>query len=260
MTKKIVSKDNKLFKKLKSLNRSNIRKKEKLFLIEGKKMFLEASKSKANLDSIIISERFSEIIPEEYSEKIIILKNSLFDEITEMQNSEQIIAVCKIEDNKPVEYDQNLLVLDGIRDPGNMGTIIRTAESFNYNNIILINNCVDIFNNKVLRSTMGSIFRVNIIKGSLELLKDIKKHYKIYSMELSNGSESIYNMTEVGKHAIIIGNESNGVSEEVSKFADKKLIIPISENVESLNAGVAASLTMFYFNFINTKMEKKAVK
>ncbi len=260
MIKKIVSKDNKLFKKLKSLSKSNIRKKEKLFLIEGKKMFIEAVKSNANIDIIIVSEFFTGLDLKGYEDKLIILKKSLFDELTEMENSEQIITVCKMENSKILEHEDRLLILDGIRDPGNMGTIIRTAESFEYNNIVLLNNCVDIFNHKVLRSTMGSIFRVNIVKGNLELLNDIKQYYKIYSMELSKESESIYNMTDIGKHAIIIGNESNGITMEVSQLADKKLIIPISKNVESLNAGVAASLTMFYFNLINTKMEKTAVK
>ncbi|QQK07521.1 TrmH family RNA methyltransferase [Miniphocaeibacter halophilus] len=258
MIKRIESKDNKEFKKFKSLKTNTGRKKNNLFIIEGKKMLIEAFTSKVSIQNIIINEDFKDLtILKNRKESIIQLKNSLFNEITEMKNSEGILAICEFLSNKEIDLSKNLLVLDNIRDPGNMGTIIRTAESFGYNNILLINGCVNIYNHKVLRSSMGSIFRVNLKEIKLEDLNILKNTHLIYSMSLSDNAESIFNMTDIKKHAIIIGNEANGVDKEIIEISDKNIIIPISKNVESLNAAIAASVTMFYFNLISTVKEKK---
>ncbi|HHX69929.1 MAG: RNA methyltransferase [Miniphocaeibacter sp.] len=258
MIKKIESKDNKEFKKLKSLKTNSGRKKNKLFLIEGKKMLIEAFESKVSIKNIIINEDFKNLnILKDSNVNIILLKNSLFNEITEMKNPEGIMASCDFLKNETIDFNNNLLILDNIRDPGNMGTIIRTAESFGYNNILLINGCVNIYNYKVLRSSMGSIFRVNLKEIELKDLNTLKNTHLLYSMALSNSAESIYNMTDIKKHAIIIGNEANGVNKKIIDISDKNVIIPISKNVESLNAAIAASVTMFYFNLIKTKKEKK---
>lgn len=257
MIKYIESSSNKEFKKYKSLLKKQGRRKNRLFLIEGKKLFIEALKSNIKIERIIIDEDFNEEIIVENKELTIRLKNNLFSNLTEMENSEGIITVCNILEEKKLDLKNNILVLDNIRDPGNMGTIIRTAEGFNYRNILLVNNCVDIYNHKVLRSAMGSIFRVNIKEVNIDFLKELKKTYTIYSMALLDKSESLYNMTDIEKHAIIIGNEANGISKDILDISDRTIIIPMSKDVESLNASIAASVTMFYFNLINTKKEKK---
>ncbi|WP_099203305.1 TrmH family RNA methyltransferase [Miniphocaeibacter massiliensis] len=259
MIKKISSKDNKYFKKIKSLKRKNSRVKNKLFLIEGKKVFVEALDSRVKIESIFVKEDFNINTLIDTNLDIFILEENLFKELTDMENPEGIIAACKIEESERFSKEENIIVLDGIRDPGNMGTIIRSAESFGYKQIGLINDCVDIYNSKVIRGSMGSLFRTNIISLNLEKLKEIKNTHKLYCMALEEDSVSIYNMTESEKHAIIIGNEANGVSQEVLKISAEKVIIPLSGNVESLNAGVAASITMFYFNQIITQMEKKTI-
>lgn len=256
MIKFIESSDNKEYKKYKSLLKKQNRQKLNLFLLDGKKLFIEALKSNVCIEKVLINEQFDFDYELPINIEILKIKNSLFEKLTEMENSEGIITVCKFLDEKNLHYNENFLVLDNIRDPGNMGTIIRTAESFNYKNILLLNNCVDIYNNKVLRSAMGSVFRTNIVKIDLFFLKELKKTHEFYSMALLEKSESLYNMTDNKKHAIIIGNEANGISKEVIALSDKTIIIPINNNVESLNASIAASVTMFYFNLINTKMEK----
>lgn len=257
MIKYIESKDNKLYKKIKSLGTSYNRKKFGLYLIEGKKMFLEALKSSISIELVIIRTNFNEIDLTKCNLSIITIKDTLFNELTTMKNDEGIIAVCKIEKRKLINFDENFLILDGLNDPGNMGTIIRSAESFGYNSILLVNNCVDIYNSKVLRASMGSIFRVNIVEINIDDLYNLKNTHALISMTLSNDSEYISNMTHIGKHAIIIGNEANGISKDIINLADYKAIIPISKDVESLNAAIAASITMFYFNIINIEKEKR---
>ena len=260
MIKKIESKDNKFYKKIKSLNKSSHRKKNNLFMVEGKKMFLEALKSHIQIECIIKRSRFNDDLLKNIDINIIELSDFLFDEITSMENDEGIITICYTNSESEIDTEENYLVLDGIKDPGNMGTIIRTAESFGYKNILLINNCVDTYNSKVLRATMGSIFRVNIVEITVDDLLFFKKNHRLLAMNLNNKSKSIYDMTDIGKHAIIIGNEANGISKDITNLADDNVIIPIDKNVESLNAAIAASITMFYFNLINIEKEKKGKK
>lgn len=141
-----------------------------------------------------------------------------------------------------------MLFLDGIQDPGNMGTIIRTADAFNIDGIILGEGCVDPYNSKVVRSTMGSIFRVPlyICKNSIESLLELKgKGFNIIATSLRG--ISIYNVdfNFNKKFLCIIGNEANGVSPKILDFADRQIKIPMPGNAESLNAGVAASIIMY---------------
>lgn len=252
----ITSSNNVIVKKVKNLKILKNRKKEKLFLIEGFKMAEEAIQSKVEIENIILNEDATLNVGDKLQEKVVRVKNSLFLQMSDLKNPEGVILICK-EIEKNIDFEENLLILDEIRDPGNMGTIIRTAEAFNYKNILLLGNCVDIYNSKVLRATMGSIFRVSINQIDIETIKDLRHTHIILATALDEDSIDITSMTKIPKHAIIIGNESHGVRKEVSDLAHKKVIIPISENIDSLNAAIASSISMFYLNLIYSKKEKE---
>ena len=161
------------------------------------------------------------------------------------------IVVC--EDCETYNEDI-ILVLDAIADPGNLGTILRTADSVNLKQIILSQNCADPYNPKVVRSTMGAIFRLNIIesKNIIETLKEIKKNkYKIVATSLET-NESIYTI-DLNRKAIIIGNEANGVSKEVLEIANEKIKIPMLGKTESLNAAVATGVILY--EYVRRKMK-----
>lgn len=252
----VTSGNNAIVKKVKSLKILKNRNKSNLFLVEGFKMAEEAIQSKVLIENIIFDENAQMDIDDKLQNKVVRVKNSLFSQISDLKNPEGVILICK-EIESEIDFKENFLILDEIRDPGNMGTIIRTAEAFNYKNILLLGNCVDIYNSKVLRATMGSIFRVSINQVDIKTLEDLRKTHTILATTLEEDSIDITSMTKIPKHAIIIGNESHGVRKEVSQLAHKKVIIPISENIDSLNAAIASSISMFYLNLIYSKKEKE---
>ncbi len=255
MTNIITSSNNPIIKKLNSLKLSKNRRKSKEFVVEGIKMAEEAIESGVEILHVIMDEDIQFPLVKTLQEKSVRLKNQLFKQVSELKNPEGIMVICR-EVKREIDLDEDILILDNIRDPGNMGTIIRTAEAFGYKNILLSGDCVDIYNSKVLRSTMGSIFRVSLQKGDLETILNLKKSHKILVTALEEYSVDLTTMTNVGKHAIIIGNESKGVRKEIIDLADVKIIIPISNKIDSLNAAMASGISMFYFKLISTKKER----
>ena len=147
------------------------------------------------------------------------------------------------------------MVLDGIQDPGNLGTILRTIDSVGLSQVIVSKETADSYNPKVVRSTMGAIFRVNVIESEdlLQTLKNLKKHkYKIMATSLETNN-SIYDV-EYNKKVIVIGNEANGVSKNVLEYADEKIKIPMLGKTESLNASVATSIILY--EYVRRKISK----
>lgn len=253
MSKYIKSKDNSFYKNLNSLNKRKNRYKKNKFIIEGKKLVEEAILSDVKIKALIYKESKYEEVKINSDIDEYILSDSLFRELSYMENSEGIIALCSFLKNKDT-YGDKIIVLDKLNDPGNLGTIIRSSEAFGFNDILLTEGTVDFYNSKVLRGAMGSIFRQNIKYINYEDLKELKKQgYKIYAMALKENSINIQDIKHNDKIIIIVGNEANGISEEVKTIADSFIIIPMKGKIESLNAGVAASTSMFYFDLINCK-------
>ena len=151
--------------------------------------------------------------------------------------------------NKKIDYRQDIiLILDNIQDPGNLGTIIRTADSVGLTQILVSKGTVDCYNSKVLRSTMGAIFRVNIIEtDNLEKsIEEIKQNkFKVVTTSLQT-DKSIYDI-QLKNVAIVIGNEANGVSKEIMDLADEKAIIPMKGKTESLNVAVATGVVLYEY-------------
>ena len=178
----------------------------------------------------------------------IYVSKKVFASISDVNTPQGILAVIKkCSSKEEISYNEDIiLVLDAIADPGNLGTILRTADSVNLKQIILSQNCADPYNPKVVRSTMGAIFRLNIIesKNIIETLKEIKKNkYKIVVTSLQT-NESIYEI-DYNKKAIIIGNEANGA-------ANEKIKIPMLGKTESLNAAVATGVILY--EYVRRKM------
>mgnify|MGYP001863000575 CR=1 FL=1 len=178
----------------------------------------------------------------------IYVTEKVFSGITDVTNPQGILAVIgKNTDINEIDYNQNLfLVLDNIQDPGNMGTILRTADSINLKQIIVSKGTADCYNPKVVRSTMGAIFRVKVIECEdlKKVVKEMKKRkIKVYATDLQT-DKSIYDV-DYKKSAIVIGNEANGVSKELLEIADEKIRIPMIGKTESLNAAVATGIILY---------------
>lgn len=173
--------------------------------------------------------------------------------ISALKTPNQVLAVVEIpEINQPIiPVDHTLLMLDGISDPGNMGTIIRTADWFGIKNIICSENCVDIYNSKVVQATMGSIFRLNIFNKNLEhFLQNLPKNIPVYGTLLEGSNLFSTKINEPG--IIIIGNESKGISSQIIPYITKRIRIPDysaskTNSAESLNAAIATAIVLAEF-------------
>ena len=253
----ISSKENELIKHIKKLKDKKERDISNEYIIEGVKLIQEAIQEKAKIKQIIICEECekAEAIPKEIMYEIaryecIYITKKLYNYLTEVKTPQGILAVIEKESNeKNIDYTQEIIVaLDGIQDPGNLGTILRTVDSIGLTQILVSKDTADSFNPKVVRSTMGAIFRVKVIEcEDLEkTLKEIKKHkFEIVVTSLQT-KNSIYDI-DYNKKVIVIGNEANGVQEKIQKLADKKVKIPMLGKTESLNASVATGIILYEY-------------
>lgn len=261
----ITSKDNEIIKNIKKLKEKKYRDQTGEYIIEGIKLVQEAINENAKISKIVVCEDCEADggIPKDLMYEIakydcIYVSKKIFEAISDVNTPQGILAVIKKCSEMPQQeilYNEDIIVvLDGVQDPGNLGTILRTVDSVNLKQIILSKKCADPYNPKVVRSTMGAIFRLNIIesKNIVETIKDIKKNkYKILTTSLE-ANESIYT-ANLNKKAIIIGNEANGVSKEVLEMANEKVKIPMLGKTESLNVSVATGVILY--EYVRRKME-----
>ncbi len=253
----ITSKDNETIKSIKKLKEKKYR--TESFIVEGIKMVKEALEQ-AEVEKVIVSETFSN--SDDFKsfncdeQKLIIASDKVFEDLTDVVTPQGIIAVVSKGSNSEIDYsDEFVLALDGIQDPGNLGTIIRTADSANIKTILVSKDTVDAYSPKVVRSTMGGIFRTKVIEVEdlAQTLNSFKDNgYKVVTTELS-AEKSIYDI-DYQKSVVVIGNEANGVTEEVSKTATDKVIIPMLGKTESLNAAVATSIMIY--EYVRQKLGK----
>lgn len=253
----ITSKDNEIIKNIKKLKEKKYRDQENKFIVEGIKMIKEAILENANIDKIVICEECinngtidKELLYEIAKEDCVYVTEKVFNTLTDVTNPQGILAtINKQNSEENISYNEDVIVvLDGIQDPGNLGTILRTVDSVGLLQIILSEKTADPYNPKVVRSTMGAIYRVNIVRSNniIETLKNMKKHkYEITATSL-NTNKSIYDI-DYRKKVIVIGNEANGVSNEVMNLADIKVKIPMLGKTESLNAAVATGVILYEY-------------
>lgn len=231
--------DNKKIKDIKKLNTRKYREKEGLFLVEGEHLVLEAYK-KGYLKTLILEE--NEIFPLDV--ETIYVTNNVLNYITNLETPQPVMGVCY--KKKENEIGNKILILDDIQDPGNLGTIIRSAVAFNIDTIILSDKTVDLYNPKVVRATQGLIFHINIIIKNLQEFVPILKNneYKILGTRVTHG-KSVKDIYKCEKFAIIVGNEGNGLSEEMINLSDEFIYIDMNDVCESLNVGVATSIILY---------------
>ena len=227
---KIKSLKNKQIINWNKLKQKKYRDQEGLFLIEGKHLIEEARKAGYLVSTIGLSSSCDFEVTEDILKKL-----------SSQPKPPEEIGICKKIDEKAIAG--NIILLDDIQDPGNLGTIIRSAVAFHIDTIILSPNSVDLYNEKVLRASEGMIFNLNIIRKDLiECITQIKQEgYSVYATTV-NGTTSIDKKEKV---AIIIGNEGNGIKKEILELCDGNITIPMDKKCESLNAGVSASIVMY---------------
>lgn len=242
----ITSKDNELFKSLKKLKTKKYREIDKLFLAEGRK-FLEFEeipkmvifKEGIGEESIILSEKFQC--------KKIILSEKLFKELSSQENSQGVIICYHSKEQNLNQLGKNIIVLNRVSDPGNLGTIIRVADAAGFKDILLTKGSVDCYNEKTVRSSMGSILSTNIYyldeEETICLLKE--KGYKVIATALEKDSIPYTKMILEEKNAFVFGNEGDGISQNILLKSDEKVIIPIYGNAESLNVAMATGIILY---------------
>ena len=243
----IESINNNIIKQTVSLQNKKYRDELGLFVVEGEKQVLEIPKH-YKIEYIILTEKYKNL---NFAEtKVYTTTETVFKKISDTKTPQGILAVLKKPNFNIEEITNNkgiFLVLDCLQDPGNLGNIIRTAVAYDCKGIFISKNSVDVFNPKVVRSSMGTIFNVPVIQETdiLNLLK-ILKQKKITTYALALQTEKFLSQTKFENNiAFIIGNESNGISEQVLNSADKILKIEMLSSVQSLNAAIAASIALY---------------
>lgn len=259
MIKRIESKDNSTLKKIKQLETKKYRDKYNAFLIEGVNLIEEALKNEAHINSVVINDSFlgntfyTELMGllTERNIPVSQIPDTLFNYIAETENPQGIMAIVE----KPTyNYEDilkrqgaNVLVLDRIQDPGNMGTIIRSADASGMDCVISVKGSVDFYLSKVVRSAAGSMFRVPVFQmSSIEaIILMLKENNKKLITSSPYASIYHYDISLVEDIALIIGNEANGVCETFINHSDYTIKIPMLRETESLNASIAASIIMY---------------
>ena len=261
----ITSKDNEVIKNIRKLKEKKYRDQTGTYLIEGTKLIKEAIEENVKIKQIVVCEDClkddscveQKLLYQVAKYDCIYVSSKIFALLTDVVNPQGMLAVIEKQNSEEeIKYTEDIIiVLDGIQDPGNLGTILRTVDSVGLSQIILSKTSVDAYNPKVVRSTMGAIFRVKIIESEdlVTTLKNMKKHkYKVVATSPS-GTENIYEM-DYNKKVIVIGNESKGVSQEILDVSDSKVKIPMLGKTESLNAGIATGVILY--EYVRRKVSK----
>lgn len=245
MTETIVSKDNQKVKNLRALLRDKkARRSENKFVAEGVTLVKETPS--LQISEVYVREGEEELLTlaKEKSDRVFILSEPVFNGLSDTVKPSGILAVVSINEEN-CSLGNKILLLDGIRDPGNIGTLIRSAAGFRYDTVIL-SDSADPYEPKAVRSSMGGIFKVNTVRlksadEAVNLLSDIP------IIALDMGGEDISDIKVPERFALVVGSESHGVSEVFRKCAAKIAAIP-ADGIESLNAGVAGSVAMYAFS------------
>ncbi|MBP2069810.1 TrmH family RNA methyltransferase [Anaerococcus nagyae] len=233
----IESTSNKNYKYISKLKNKKYRDAESSFIVESRKLVEEAISS-ADIDFIFLSENNASY---RTNYQKLVLSENLFNKLSSFKNPDGFGAVVKKKSSDKIT-NSKVLLLDHLNDPGNMGTIVRSAEAFGFSDIIITPGTVDIYNEKTLRASMGSIFRLNIKECNIDELHKLKNTYKIVAADMSGYD---INKCKIDDNLILaIGNEANGLSEDIRNLTDIFVKIPMQGKIESLNAAIAASILM----------------
>ncbi len=233
----IESKENKKIKYINKLRNNKFMNEEHKFIVEGTHLIEEAYNAGILLETISVKEV-------NYGVPNVLVTKNIMNYISLLPSSSNVIGICKFIVEK--EIGKKVIVLDNLQDPGNIGTIIRSANAFNFDTVVLSDNSVNKYNEKLIRSSQGMLFKTNVItKNLIEFIKEAKEeNYKICVTDVNDG-KMINTVKEEDKIIIVMGNEGQGVSSKIKEYADTNIYIPMNSNCESLNVAVAASIIMY---------------
>ena len=236
----ITSASNNTIKALIKLKQKKYRDETGYYLVEGEHLVEEAMKAK-QVECLISTKDITSDLP------IIVVSNEVMSKLSFTKSPQSIMAKCKIKKEKKLIDGKRYLILDDLQDPGNIGTLIRTALAFSIDQVILSNNCVDLYNDKLLRSMQGANFHISCIYDDLKtVISTLKKNnVKIIGSALENGQD-IKQIKISEKMAFVVGNEGNGMNKDILQECDYVGYIPIN-TIESLNVAIAGSIMLYYF-------------
>ena len=214
-----------------------------LFVADGTKLLSEAVKFYPGLDTVILAEGVSVEVPEHV--RLVRVPEDVMQSISPMDTPQGAIFLCRLPEKIPFAAQAPMLLLDGIQDPGNLGTILRTADALRVP-VVLLEGCADPYSHKVVRASMGAVFRTPVIQSTwADASAKLKEAgIPVAVTALSDKAQDIRN-ADLRQMAVVIGSEGRGVRPEVLQQADQALIIPMDPHCESLNAGIAASIVMW---------------
>lgn len=236
----ITSSSNNTIKNLLKLKQKKYRNETGLYLIEGEHLVQEATKA-GEVEYLISTKDIKSDL------SVVLVSSEIMQKLSFTKSPQSIMACCKINKENKLIDGNRYLILDDLQDPGNIGTLIRSALAFSIDQVILSNKCVDLYNDKLLRSMQGANFHVSCIYRDLNEIIPIlkKKNVKIVGSALENGQD-INKIEKTEKMAIIVGNEGNGMNRDILSQCDYIGYIPI-EKIDSLNVAIAGSIMMYFF-------------
>ncbi len=234
----ITSVKNEYIKQLKKLKQQ-----KDILCLDNRKLIDEAIKNKWEIVHLIKTEQ----ICKKYTSNDVVVSNNVLKVFSNTKSSQQVIAFVKLKKQILKPPNQNFLVLDNIQDPGNVGTLIRSAVGANFLDIYLID-CASVTLDKTIRSTMGALFKCNVYETDKSFIKVLKSwNKKLYIADM-NGKD-IYKSVFLNNIGVVIGNEGHGVCEDLKNIATDKISIPMQNNLESLNAGVSGSIIIYQITY-----------
>ena len=244
MEQRITSRKNPLLQQVKKLLSSKKAREEAgLFAADGTKLLKEAVTYFPGLDTVILSDGVEADVPE--SVRVIRVPGDVMESISPMQSPQGALFLCRLPEKKAFTPVPGMLLLDGIQDPGNIGTILRTADALDIP-VALLEGCADPYSHKVVRSSMGAVFRCDVIQTTWETVQAScrKAGIPVGVTALSDRAKDL-RQSDLKQMAVVIGSEGQGVRKEILEEADAELIIPMNPHCESLNAAVAATIVMW---------------
>ena len=244
MEQKITSRKNPLLQQVKKLLSSRKAREEAgRFVSDGTKLLQEAVKYYDGLDTVILSEGVEANVPE--TVKVIRVPGDVMESISPMPSPQGALFLCRLPEKTVFTPKKGMLILDGIQDPGNLGTMLRTADALNVP-VCLLEGCADPYSHKVVRSSMGAVFRTPVVQSTWAEVQAACKAagIPVAVTALSDWAVDL-RTADVSAIAVVIGSEGQGVRKEILEEADAELIIPMNPHCESLNAAVAATIVMW---------------
>ena len=241
----LTSKNNPLIKETATLKEKKGRKELGLFLVEGRKMVAECQKSPIDIERVFVSESYAGEVS--FDESIVVrVSDEVFRFLSDEKTPQGILCRARIPEDKLLSPKGKCLFLDGVSDPGNVGTILRTANAAGYTQVYLSADCADPYAPKCVRASMSGLFFTRLCRGAREEILSVLKGSPIIVADMDG--ENVFTFQSPSEFTLVIGNEANGISKETEESATHTVKIPMRETQESLNAAISAGIIMYVLN------------